>query len=70
MPYGLSSEAFEKIISVLRRDARILHVWLYGSRSRGTERTGSDIDLCLDAPQLSLTDVFALEAQLEELTLP
>lgn len=70
MPYGLPTGAIEKIVNVFRRDARIHHVWLYGSRAKGTERIGSDIDLCIESPKLTLSDLGNCEMEIDDLLLP
>jgi len=36
----------------------------------GREATGSDIDICLDAPTLGMSELAILEAQIDELLLP
>lgn len=43
---------------------------LYGSRAKGNYKPGSDIDLVLTAPELSLKDLLKIENQLDELLLP
>lgn len=70
MPYGLPEKVIERLNTVLKEDARIRHVWLYGSRALGTFRDGSDIDLCVDAPAMQLRELFAIENKIDELLLP
>lgn len=41
-----------------------------GSRAKGTYKKSSDIDLVLDAPEFSLSDLLALENELDDLLLP
>jgi len=43
---------------------------LFGSRAMGTHRANSDIDLCLDAPELPFSDFLRLSSKLEELFFP
>ncbi len=70
MPFGLPNEIVKRIASVFQSDARILHVWLYGSRVKGRAREGSDIDLCLESPQLNLSDLSNYEMKIDDLLLP
>jgi predicted nucleotidyltransferase len=70
MPFGLTNEIIEKIASIFQGDARIRHIWLYGSRVKGREREGSDIDLCLESPQLNLSDLSNYEVKIDDLSLP
>ncbi|WP_420870156.1 nucleotidyltransferase family protein [Marinomonas arctica] len=46
------------------------HAILFGSRAMGTHRANSDIDLCLDAPDLSFQSFLQLASVLDELVLP
>ena len=43
---------------------------LYGSRAMGNNRPASDIDLTLVAPGWTLTELFRLETELDDLLLP
>jgi predicted nucleotidyltransferase len=36
----------------------------------GTYRNGSDIDLCIEAPLLGLTELFAIDNKIHDLLLP
>lgn len=45
-------------------------VILFGSRAKGNFKEGSDIDLVLIAPKLTLTRLNKLENQLDDLLLP
>ena len=67
---GLPKHVVENICNVFRDYPQINQVILYGSRAMGTYRPGSDIDLCLDAKPLGLTDLFSLETRIDDLMLP
>ena len=43
---------------------------LYGSRAKGSYRPGSDIDLTIEGEQLSLSQLLAIENQIDDLLLP
>ncbi len=70
MPYGLPPNALDRLVALLRRDPRIRNIWLYGSRALGRETAGSDIDICLDAATLGLSELAVLESQIDDLLLP
>jgi len=44
--------------------------WLYGSCALGRETPGSDIDICLDAATLGMSELSVLETLIDELLLP
>ena len=67
---GLPQEATERILALLAEHPVIQRLVLYGSRALGRHRPGSDIDLCLDAPQMGLAELLVLGAQLDDLLLP
>ena len=67
--FGLSLETRTKIQSVLASYPEIQKVIIYGSRAKGTHRPGSDIDLTLVAPTLTLSDLLRIENQIDDLLL-
>ncbi|SIT65704.1 Predicted nucleotidyltransferase [Ectothiorhodosinus mongolicus] len=68
--YGIPRPAWAKILEVLEQQPKIQGIRLFGSRAKGNFRPGSDIDLCIDAEALSLSEKFALETALDDLLLP
>ncbi|MEX2489196.1 MAG: nucleotidyltransferase domain-containing protein [Pseudomonadales bacterium] len=48
----------------------VRQVLLFGSRAMGTQRPNSDIDLCLDAPDMSFPTYLQIAGTLDELVLP
>jgi predicted nucleotidyltransferase len=67
---GLPGHAVEKICGIFRDFSKIRRVVLYGSRALGTYRTGSDIDLCIEAESLGLTELLSIENRMDDLLLP
>jgi len=47
MEYGLSNNTISSLFSIFKKYRGIKQVILYGSRAKGSFRTGSDIDLTL-----------------------
>ena len=66
---GLPQESTERILALLAEHPSIQRVVLYGSRALGRQRSGSDIDLCLEAPDMGLAELLVLGAQLDDLLL-
>ena len=67
---GLPQDATDRILVLLAERHAIQRVVLYGSRALGRQRSGSDIDLCLEAPEMGLAELLVLGAQLDDLLLP
>jgi len=69
-PYGLPPQVLERLNAVFRRWPQIGRVLLYGSRAKGNFRTGSDIDLCLEAEYMQIPDLLKLSGEIDDLLLP
>jgi len=67
---GLPSEACEQVLVEIQKQTPVQRVVLYGSRALGRYRSGSDVDLCLTAPAMTLEQLLHLGAQLDDLLLP
>lgn len=70
LQFGLPTQAINKLCDVFRSWPQIQRVVLYGSRAKGNYRAGSDIDLTIEADALSLSQLLAIENQIDELLLP
>ena len=68
--FGLSFETIEKIQNVLSRFPKVKKAIIYGSRATGSFREGSDIDLTLEANDLSYSEKIRIEIELDDLLLP
>lgn len=67
--FGLDEEDINKMIDVLKRYGEVKEVVIYGSRAKGTQRSGSDIDLTLTG-NLDWQTFSRLENDLDDLLLP
>lgn len=67
---GLPESAVQKLKAIFSDYPTIRRVILYGSRAKGTNRRGSDIDLCLDAPEMTFSELLAIENRVDDLLLP
>lgn len=70
MPYGISKDSFNSIVTVFTTFDKIIQVRLFGSRALGRHRPGSDIDLALEGKDLTLNDLLELRVKLDNLMLP
>jgi len=68
--HGLPENVIHKILGILAGYSAIEQVILYGSRAKGNYRSGSDIDLCLQAPTLLFSQQLEIENRLDDLLLP
>ncbi|MCA9968704.1 MAG: nucleotidyltransferase domain-containing protein [Anaerolineales bacterium] len=71
MKSGLPATAVQKIRAVLSRYPQVEAATLYGSRAKGSHKTGSDIDLTLHGgTDLTLPVVYRILDDLDDLLLP
>ena len=70
MRFGLKIEVVEQIQTVLRKYKQVEKAIVYGSRTKGNFRNGSDIDLTLVGKDLTLEIQYKIMEDLEELFLP
>ena len=68
--FGLPTTAIAALRGVLSQYPQIERALVYGSRAKGNYRSGSDIDLTLDGPALTFTDLMHIEVELDDLMLP
>ena len=67
---GIPDAESTKVLELIQRHPRVRQVVLYGSRALGRHRPGSDLDLCLDAPDMELGELLELGGALDDLLLP
>lgn len=71
MKYGLPPAVVPKISAVLARFPQVDSATLYGSRAKGSYKSGSDIDLTLHGgADLTLNVVYRILNNLDDLLLP
>lgn len=68
--FGLSQYTIDKINSVFSNYKSIEKVIIYGSRAKGTQRLGSDIDLTVIAPSMNTSELLGIESKLDDFLLP
>ena len=67
---NIPAQAQERLLAVLTAQPQVQCIWLFGSRAMGREQPGSDLDLCLEAPQLNHSDRLRLMNAVDDLCLP
>ena len=69
MMYGLSDSVIKELQDVFRRHANIRKVLIFGSRSKGNYRTGSDIDLAIADSKIDYRQLLDIQCEIEKLEL-
>lgn len=69
MKFGLSDTVIQELQDVFRRHANIKKVLIFGSRSKGNYRTGSDIDLALIGNDLDYQQLLDISTEIDDLEL-
>lgn len=67
---GLPGDALAAIVGVLALYPEVERVQLFGSRAKGNQRPGSDIDLFIEAPMLNPARRLGLETRLDVRSCP
>ncbi len=70
MKFGLKILTIEKINTVFSQYPEVEKAVLYGSRAKGNFKNGSDIDLTLEGKNLSLSILYKIDNDLDDLLLP
>lgn len=69
MKFGLSDTVIKELQDVFRRHANIEKVLIFGSRSKGNYRAGSDIDLAIVGKDLDYRQLLSIHCEIEDLEL-
>ncbi len=70
MEFGLKNIIIEQINFIFTRYPEVEKAIIYGSRAKGNYKTGSDIDLSLKGVDLTLSLIYAIELEIDDLFLP
>lgn len=68
--FGLKASTIQRINNVFARYPQVEKVVLYGSRAKGSYKNGSDIDLTLHGQDLTLTILYKIIQEIDDLLLP
>ena len=69
MKFGLSDTVIEELRNVFRRHQNIERVLIFGSRSKGNYRAGSDIDLAVIGKGIDYRQILTILCEIEDLEL-
>ena len=69
LTHGLAPPVLHHLHDAFRRFPEVEQVLIFGSRARGTARSGADIDLAVRAPKLDSTAFAGLHQALDDLPL-
>jgi predicted nucleotidyltransferase len=69
MKFGLSDTVIEELQNVFRRHQNIERVLIFGSRSKGNYRAGSDIDLAVIGKGIDYGQILTILCEIEDLEL-
>lgn len=64
--FGLRDKDVETLAGIFRKHPAVKRVLIYGSRARGTQGRASDIDLAVEAPEISEIEFLDLKEELAE----
>ena len=67
----IKAEYKEKLIEIISKHLPEATIYLYGSRARGDQSKGSDVDLALDIGKpIDLSIISAIKEEIEESNIP
>ena len=69
MKFGLSDTVIRELQDVFRRHANIKKVLIFGSRSKGNYRAGSDIDLAVIGNDIDYNLLLSILCEIDDLEL-
>ena len=69
MKFGLSETVIKELQEVFRHHTNIEKVLIFGSRSKGNYRAGSDIDLAVIGDNLDYNQILDIICEIEDLEL-
>lgn len=69
MNFGLSDAVITELQDVFRRHSNIKKVLIFGSRSKGNYRAGSDIDLAVIGTGIDYNQLLNIQCEIEDLEL-
>lgn len=65
--FGLPSRWFDRAIGLLAANRKVERILVYGSRARGDFALSSDLDLALDAPDMTRSEFARLHQEFDDL---
>lgn len=69
-PFGLAPNVIDQLRAEFARTPHLQRALVFGSRAKGNYRPGSDIDIALFGPELTLAELLDLDGRIDDLLLP
>ena len=69
MPFGISTSTITGITAIIAANSSVSRIVLFGSRAKGNPKPGSDIDIAVSGPGLSLQDFLDFSLQIDRMEL-
>ncbi len=70
LQFGLTHLTVQTLVHIFASHAKVQRALIYGSRAMGNFREGSDIDLALDAPDLTYAEKLAIDLAIADTNIP
>lgn len=67
--FGLDQSDLINIISILKKEINVEKAFIFGSRAKGNNRTGSDVDIALQGKNLNRDSITQISYILNEETM-
>ena len=68
--FGLNEKNLKTVHAILMAHPSVERAIVYGSRAKGTNRSGSDIDLSLQGAELDYKELGKIAGELDESSIP
>lgn len=66
---GLSTKELEEIVDVIKKHCDVDSAFVFGSRAKGTYKSGSDVDIAIKGKNITIDTVAKILTELEEETM-
>ncbi|MCB2006766.1 MAG: DEAD/DEAH box helicase family protein [Rhodoferax sp.] len=66
---GVAAGSLLRLLRVFENTPHVVAVWLFGSRAAGTHRAESDVDIAVEAPEMTSAEEAALRQRIDDLGL-
>ena len=70
MDLGIREEHIARLKNLFSKNPKIEEAIVFGSRAKGTNRPGSDVDIALKGKNMKLDDILNLSVAIDELWIP
>jgi len=68
--FGLLEKDINSIVSIISSNTKVESIIIFGSRAKGNNKAGSDIDVAVKGNSIGLDDILNARMRFEQLSLP